>query len=158
MDSSKIEIRDARRDEAEALTDLAMRAKAYWGYDAEFMEQCRDELTVTPQLIDENTVIVAEQDCRIVGSASLSLCGRGEGEVHSMFVDPAAIGQGIGLRLINDLFEAARSHGCITLYVDSDPHAQGFYERAGFRYLHDVPSGSIAGRTIPHLTLSLNGE
>ena len=30
-------IRRARPDEADALTALATRAKAHWGYDAEFM-------------------------------------------------------------------------------------------------------------------------
>lgn len=39
-------IRLARVTEAEILSDLALRSKAHWGYDAEFIEACRDELTV----------------------------------------------------------------------------------------------------------------
>jgi len=158
VEATQFRIRSARKGEAETLTDLAMRAKAYWGYDAAFMEQCRDELTMTSDLIEKDTVLVADQDGRIVGSACLTLRDAHEGEIHSMFVEPAAIGQGIGIALMNRLLEVARLHECVTLYVDSDPHAQGFYERIGFRYIHDVPSGSIAGRTIPHLTLSLSGQ
>jgi len=41
-------IRDAVPDEAVLLSDLAMRSKAYWGYSIEFMEACRQELTVLP--------------------------------------------------------------------------------------------------------------
>ena len=41
-------IRPARSGEAKALSDLALRSKAHWGYDAAFMAACRAELTVTP--------------------------------------------------------------------------------------------------------------
>ena len=34
-------LRPAEPDEAAALTDLALAAKASWGYDADFMARCR---------------------------------------------------------------------------------------------------------------------
>jgi hypothetical protein len=37
-------IRPAQADEVEALTALALRSKAHWGYDDAFMEACRAEL------------------------------------------------------------------------------------------------------------------
>ena len=47
MYTAEITIRLARLDEAEQLTQLALRSKASWGYSEEFMAACRDELTLT---------------------------------------------------------------------------------------------------------------
>jgi hypothetical protein len=44
--ASGLVIRAARPDEAAALTDLAMRSKAYWGYGASFLARCRAALEV----------------------------------------------------------------------------------------------------------------
>ncbi len=40
-------IRGARQDECALLSDLAFRSKASWGYGEQFMEDCRDELTIS---------------------------------------------------------------------------------------------------------------
>jgi hypothetical protein len=40
------QIRPARAGEADALTALALRSKAHWGYDAAFMEVVRPILTI----------------------------------------------------------------------------------------------------------------
>jgi hypothetical protein len=42
-------IRPARPDECELLSELALRSKGCWGYDAEFLEACRAELTLVPE-------------------------------------------------------------------------------------------------------------
>jgi hypothetical protein len=42
-----LEIRPARPGEAAALSALAMRSKAHWGYDQEFLEAVRPVLTFT---------------------------------------------------------------------------------------------------------------
>ena len=47
-------IRSARVQEAKEISALAMRSKAYWGYSKEFMEACREELTVTPEHINSD--------------------------------------------------------------------------------------------------------
>jgi hypothetical protein len=44
-------IRAAHGGELEALSALAMRSKAHWGYSAAFMQACRDELTVSAELL-----------------------------------------------------------------------------------------------------------
>ena len=55
-------IRRARGREAAALSALAMRSKAHWGYDAAFMAACRAELTLTPEGIAARPVFVCEAD------------------------------------------------------------------------------------------------
>ena len=37
-------VRPGHPGEAAILSDLALRSKSYWGYDADFLEACRDEL------------------------------------------------------------------------------------------------------------------
>jgi hypothetical protein len=55
-------IRSARATEADILTDLALRSKAHWGYDADFLEACRDELTVAAHEVARRRTTVAERD------------------------------------------------------------------------------------------------
>ena len=160
MGKIAFELRPARAEEAECLTELAMRSKAHWGYDADFMARCRDELTVKPEDIKCEVVIAAEAEGKVVGFGCLSAVedaeGAGsEGEIWHFFVEPSAMGTGLGRALMERLFAEARDLGLKRLRVDSDPGAQGFYERMGFVYHSEAPSGSIAGRSLPHLRLTL---
>jgi hypothetical protein len=38
---AEVRLRAPRLDELEALSDLCLRSKAVWGYDAAFLEACR---------------------------------------------------------------------------------------------------------------------
>ena len=53
------ELRDGESNEAEALSALALRSKAYWGYDEAFMTACVGELTVSPAAFDRSTFVRA---------------------------------------------------------------------------------------------------
>ena len=53
-------IRLARRDDLAALTALAIRSKAHWGYDDAFMTACVDELTVTEAHLAANRIGVID--------------------------------------------------------------------------------------------------
>jgi hypothetical protein len=62
---SNVLVRLARPEEAAALTALCIRSKAHWGYDSEFMRQSAIALTITPSMIEEGRVLVAEESaCR----------------------------------------------------------------------------------------------
>ncbi|WP_367253578.1 GNAT family N-acetyltransferase [uncultured Phenylobacterium sp.] len=148
-----VTVRAARAEEAEALTELAMRAKASWGYDAAFMAACRAELTVTPERIVAWRVWVAEADGEVAGMVALSLDGGAE--VEDFFVEPAFQGRGVGRALMATLVQACRAAGATTLTVDADPNAEGIYTRLGFRTVGHSPSGSIPGRFLPRMEMSL---
>ena len=47
-----IDIRPAEQAEIDALTAICHRSKAHWGYDRDFMEKCRDALTVQPERVE----------------------------------------------------------------------------------------------------------
>ncbi|MGW7241639.1 GNAT family N-acetyltransferase [Streptomyces sp. NPDC054804] len=142
-----ISIRPARDEEAGLLSDLALRSKAYWGYDAEFLASCREELTLRgPELASRRTA-VAERDGSIVGFTTFE----GEppqGVLGMMFVDPDAIGQGIGRLLFTHAVETAAALGFTQFTIDADPNAEPFYEAMGGIPAGRVPSGSIPGRTL----------
>ena len=150
-----IRIRPARPEEAEFLTELSMRSKQSNGYDDAFMAACREELTVTRQNMQVSEYWVAEAET-ICGLACLSPDKTGNSaEVESFFIDPAYKRKGIGRLLWRKLVERAKALGIGHLRLDADPSAVGFYENLGFRTVRKVPSGSIAGRTIPHMTMML---
>jgi hypothetical protein len=65
-------VRLAKPDECDALTALAMRAKASWGYPDDFMCACQPELTMTHAKIAAWTVWVAQSDQTIRGMIALN--------------------------------------------------------------------------------------
>ena len=95
-------IRRAKPNEAGAISRLMPRSKAYWGYDADFMERCRDELTVSAEDISDHAAYVVE-DCggNVVGFARMVPLGPREEEIDHLFVDPAAIRKGHGRMLVS---------------------------------------------------------
>jgi GNAT superfamily N-acetyltransferase len=147
-------IRGPKPGEAQALTDLALRAKASWGYDAAFMAACRDELTVTAQRLIDWTFWVAEQGGAPVGIIALSHEGD-VAELEDFFVDPAAHGHGVGTALMVALLAACRAKALTKVMVAADPNAEAIYQRLGYRTVGQIPSGSIPGRMLPRMELSL---
>lgn len=149
-----IHIRHATYAEADALTELAMRSKAYWGYDEVFMAQCREELTVKPEAIEAGQVWVAEDDGRLLGVLELTRDDDAV-DVRLIFVEPGLVGSGVGRMLWDHAEAQARAIGVTTLTVDADPNALGFYQRMGARVVGRVPSGSIPGRSLPRMAKAL---
>jgi GNAT superfamily N-acetyltransferase len=147
-----VEVRPAHADEAEAMSSLALRSKALWGYSAEFLERCRAELTIRSDEINALRAHVALEGGCFVGFFTL----RGEppqGELDALFVEPAAVGRGIGKALLDAAKAVAHQSGFRELVVHADPHAETFYLRQGAVRIGQVPSGSIPGRLLPLLRL-----
>ncbi|MEY4508928.1 MAG: hypothetical protein RLZZ450_1050 [Pseudomonadota bacterium] len=142
-------IRGARLGEQAELTELALRSKAYWGYDASFMAACRAELTVILDGDDAHVTYVLEEGQTIVGFYALQEIGSGRLELAFLFVEPDAIGRGYGKALIEHAKQQTRSAGHRVLVIASDPHAAAFYRAAGARFLEERPSDSIEGRLLP---------
>jgi GNAT superfamily N-acetyltransferase len=152
-------IRPARPDEAEQLSALAQRSKAHWGYDEEFLEACRPELTVRPDdVVARHTQVAvggpADGPERLLGFATLV----GEppaGELAMLFVEPDVIGQGVGSGLFKQISAIATQLGYHRLTIASDPFAEPFYLAQGAVRIGGVPSGSIPGRILPLLAVAL---
>lgn len=147
-------IRRARPDEAGLLGELAFRSKAFWGYDEAFMAACRDELTIPEAEIAPLRTTVAETDGHVLGFATLEGAAP-EGTLGMLFADPAAIGQGIGRLLFEHVLATAREYHFDRLTIDSDPNAEPFYLAMGATRIGTTPSGSIPGRELPLLAVTL---
>ena len=146
---SEIALRGARAGEAASLTALCLRSKAHWGYDAAFMRLCVPQLTVSEQSIAEGRVLVAtEASGRVVGTVSVLPDGE-DAELGLMFVEPAAIGGGIGRRLFGAATDLARRLGHRRMTILADVNAAPFYERMGAYFLRQAPSDAIPGRILP---------
>lgn len=150
-------LRDATASDAEALTSLARRSKAYWGYDDAFMKACEAELNITAGRILSENILVAEVGGRIVGMVALVTDNESNvAELEDMFVDPDCIGTGLGGVLLSRIKSMGITLGVQSIEVDADPNAQGFYERCGYQLISTSPSASIPGRVLPRLSLDLS--
>jgi GNAT superfamily N-acetyltransferase len=150
-------IRRARPDEAEALTELALRSKGHWGYSPAFLEACRSELTVSPREIDDGGVYVVESEGEVAGFYRLSGAPPA-GRLEDLFVDPAAIGRGLGRRLLGHAVATACRAGFRELEVEADPNAEAFYLSRGATRIGEVESPVQVGRMLPVLRIDLSLE
>ena len=145
-------MRPARPGEEAALTELAVRSKAHWGHDAEFLERARAELTVAPGDLDRLIVRVAERDGEPLGFCAVDP-GADPPELVALFVEPRAIGTGAGRALLAAARAEAGAAGIAELAIESDPDAEPFYlaqgaERAGTR------TSPSTGRVLPLLRIA----
>jgi GNAT superfamily N-acetyltransferase len=147
-------LRTPRYDEAEVLTELCLRSKAVWGYDEQFMQACRGELTLTASIMQSSYLKVAEIGGHLVGVAQVTVKGQ-LAELDKLFVEPTRLRSGAGKALFEWATAMARDGGAVTMVIEADPDAVGFYRRLGAVDYGTAPSGSIPGRLIPRLKLLL---
>ena len=150
-------VRAAAHREAAALSSLAMRSKAHWGYSDEFMAACREELTYSESQIesDDYEFFVCEAEGRIAGFYVLELLGSCNAELEALFVEPEMIGRGLGRTLIEHAKAKASDLGIRQLLMQGDPNAEAFYEAAGGVRDGQRESGSIPGRFLPVFRIDL---
>ncbi|MBI2737420.1 MAG: GNAT family N-acetyltransferase [Rhodospirillales bacterium] len=134
-------VRLANPGESQSLTDLCVRSKAHWGYDAAFMKLSAAALSVSEGDIAAGHVLVAVDDASgVIGMACVLLEGDAS-DLDALFIDPPASGSGVG-----------------RMTILADPNAAAFYERMGARYLRNAPSDAIPGRTLPFYEYDLTSR
>ncbi len=147
-------LRPATPRDLVALSALCLRSKAVWGYDDAFLAACRDELTLTEPELDRTSIAFVERDGRVVAMAQIEVTD-GTCDLLKLFVDPTEMGQGLGARLFAWAMAEGRRLGAERMTIEADPDAEPFYRRMGAEVVGEVPSGSIPGRMLPLLELSL---
>ena len=143
-------IRRATADDADALSDLAHRAKAHWGYPAHWMREWDAQLTIIPGYLELHDVYVAEVEGTVAGMCALEDKGD-RWNLEHVWVEPAVHGHGVGRALVmHALAEARRRHDDVVELL-ADPYASGFYERLGARRAGEVPAPmpGARDRTLP---------
>jgi predicted N-acetyltransferase YhbS len=74
--------------------------------------------------------------------------------LRDLWVDPPAIGTGIGARLWTHMLEQARRLGYRAVRITSEPNAEGFYARMGARRIGSVESRVVKGRMLPLMEIA----
>lgn len=141
-------IRRAKEDEAEILTDLAIKSEGYWGYDADYMERFKAIYKVTEEFIKNNPTFVIKEDNIIIGFYGL-LIGKEKTELEYLFIEPNYIGKGYGKILWNHMISICKELGIKELIIVTSPQAKDFYVKMGAVYKGDVESLVNKDRLIP---------
>ncbi|MEM7733666.1 MAG: GNAT family N-acetyltransferase [Pseudomonadota bacterium] len=147
-------IRAATVDDLDALSQLCLRSKAHWGYDAAFMEACVPVLTLTEDDLEDDLLVVAQEAGVLAGMAQLA-GDPDEMEIDRFFVDPPFIGTGCGRVLFDWCLSTARARGATRLKIEADPDAAPFYRHLGAVRIGNAPSGAIPGRVLPLLEIAV---
>src|SRR5687768_15699017 len=123
-----MEIRSAVPDDAEALSQVALSAKAHWGYPENLMQAWTPELTFSPEYFNDNESWVAIVDDRPVAFYTLQ-DRAGAAWIENLWVLPNYIGKGVGRLLFLHALSRSRELGYRILQLEADPNAVGFYEK-----------------------------
>jgi GNAT superfamily N-acetyltransferase len=135
-EEASVLIRDGDVHEGARLKEIAIAAKSYWGYEADRVREWADQGDFSPERLRELIVFVAESDGRAIGWSSLIPKGK-IGWLEDLWVEPDWIGKGVGGALFRRTADHAREVGATRLEWEAEPHATGFYERMGGRYLRE---------------------
>jgi GNAT superfamily N-acetyltransferase len=150
------EIRRALASEAAALTALAVRSKAHWGYDEAFMAGVMPELALSAERLEASTCFVAVLGETLAGYYVLAL-EDGEPTLCDLWVDPPAMGQRVGAALVAHMRAEARARGWPVVRIVSDPNAEAFYLKVGARRVGSVASKVLVGRVLPVMEVESGG-
>ena len=151
-----VQLRLANSDDVGALTELSILSKSSNGYDESFMAKCRDDLTVTEGQLLQGEYWIVETTV-LCGFACLNTnYETRSGKLHSFFIAPDLQRKGVGQLLWQKILQRAKTKSLKTLHLDADPFAVPFYTAMGFTVEGFVPSGSIEGRELPHMTYELD--
>jgi len=129
-------IRPGREDDFERLREIAIEAKAHWGYDRARVEEWALAGDFEPESLRSRLLYVAEADGRPVGWAAL-IPGGEVAWLEDLWVEPEWIGKGLGRQLFERAADEARLRGARRLEWEAEPNATGFYERMGGTYVRD---------------------
>lgn len=136
------------------LTVITKKSKAFWGYDEQQMERWNDLLTITSDYILKNETYKLLLENEIIGYYSLLKIDPQTLKIDNLFISPEFIGNGLGKKLMADVFEKAKLNNYTSVILDSDPNAEGFYSHLGFIKIDQVKT-SVKNRFLPVMKKTL---
>ncbi len=151
-----IQIRRAKPDEADVLTEIAHAAKRHWGYPENWIEDWKDDLTITPDFLTTNEMYMAVAGGEIAGCCALVMRDS-LAELEHMWIRPEHMGNGVGRALFKQVVARAKSLDARAVELSADPNAEGFYRRMGATRIGEVRS-EIEGqpRVLPRMSVDLS--
>ncbi|HEX9037898.1 MAG TPA: GNAT family N-acetyltransferase [Ktedonobacterales bacterium] len=158
MERPLLRVRRARPEEAEALSALIQRSKAHWDYAPALLDAWRAELTLAADDIARESVFCAKDAVSgdVVGVLHLVRHDDDVAYLDHLYVEPAAMGRGVGALLWRHALEQAAAWGARALELDADPNARPFYERMGAAIVGWTESAIVPGRRLPRMRYDLS--
>lgn len=139
MNDDDFSLLPAQPADASSLTAIAHAAKRHWGYPEEWIMRWTETLTVTADYIERHAVFMAREEGTVVGFHALVWKSDGA-QLDHLWVRPTAMGKGAGRMLFAHAESLARQKGARRLWVESDPHAEGFYRHMGMTVYGQQPA------------------
>ncbi len=153
-------IRQARAHDATALSALAMRSKAHWGYAGAQLAAWKSDLTITSEYIVATQTFLAEEQGKAMGFyaiAAATASAPDSWQLEHFWIAPEAMGLGLGRALFSHAAGIVRRGGAKAIAIDADPHAEAFYIKCGATRM-GAEAAPIAGdpdRVRPQLLFTL---
>ena len=88
-------VRPARLDEVDELTELSLRAKSHWGYEAAFLDSARADLTIEAETMRSARIYVVEREHTTIGFYGL-VGEPPQGRLEWMFLEPSRSDKAMG--------------------------------------------------------------
>lgn len=154
----EIRVVRARPEQAERLSQIAYAAKSYWGYPSQWIELWHNQLTIGKQYIVKNEVYAAVDDDETV-LGFYALTGSGERMVlDHLWVQPRSLHAGVGRKLFEHAVALAAQAGAQQIEIESDPNAEGFYQKMGAETVGEV-TYELEGlpRSLPLMVYPIGG-
>jgi ribosomal protein S18 acetylase RimI-like enzyme len=136
------------------LTEITKKSKAYWGYSEEQILKWNDNLTISADYIETNSVFKLVNEDKIVGYYSYIAEGEKSVILDNLFVLPEYIGKGFGKYLMTDFINRMRNEKFEKITLDSEPNAENFYLKIGFKKIGEFET-SIKNRFMPVMEMNL---
>ncbi|WP_163718158.1 GNAT family N-acetyltransferase [Mangrovibacterium lignilyticum] len=134
--------------DAQLLTELTFRSKAYWKYSPEQMEAWREELKITSDYLEYSSAYKLLVDDQLVGYYTYRPIDAATAKLDNLFIEPEFIGRGYGNYLLSDFMMQVQEAGFERVVLDADPNSEAFYLSYGFRTVGHLKT-DIEGRFMP---------
>ncbi len=154
MTFSNYKIRDANSHEDDLLSQLALRSKAIWGYDDDFMKACEPHIKIDKDYISNWPVVVIEINGEVVGFYSLKVISN-ENRLDNLWIEPKYIRKGFGKILFEDAVHRSKKLNWSYFRLAGEKKAIIFYEKMGAKLIGQIPSRLGKGITLPHMEYNL---
>ncbi|OEK05001.1 GNAT family N-acetyltransferase [Roseivirga misakiensis] len=143
----------ASSKDAFLLSGIAQKAKAHWGYPAEWLELWKPDLTFDQDYLNShNTYTISEDGTSTPLGFCIVIEEGNHFQIEHCWVNQSQIGKGLGKKLMEEVLkkEPYLNH---EFQVLSDPNAVGFYEKFGFQVKQMIP-GVPEGRELPLMVMT----
>lgn len=144
MENTQIKFEAARRNQAEFLTDLGLRANAIYQYRSVSELEARSIFLVNERHFNEGILRIMTLRDILIGFYGLIQWrehgGKKTNILSHFFLEPEYIGKGYGKMLFQEVLRAAKKELKWEAFQwESDPHAAGFYQKMGAKQIGENP-------------------